>query len=79
MIALVVVPDYASHWYPLSGALRAALDPSTASTDAIAARLTSLLDGDAAGRAAPLGAELRRAPDDRLAAGIVEDAVGTPS
>lgn len=56
-----------------------ALDPSTAGTDAIAAGLTSLLDGDAAGRAAALGAELRRAPGARLAAGIVEAAAGMPS
>jgi MGT family glycosyltransferase len=56
-----------------------ALDPSTASTDAIAAGLTSLLDGDAAGRAAALGAELRRAPGAWLAAGIVEAASSMPS
>ncbi len=54
-----------------------ALDPSTATAGAIAARLTSLLEGDAAGRAAALGAELRCAPGARLAAGIVEAAAVT--
>lgn len=56
-----------------------ALDPSTASADAIAARLTSLLAGDAARRAAALGAELRRTPGARLAAGTVEAAAVAPA
>jgi UDP:flavonoid glycosyltransferase YjiC (YdhE family) len=56
-----------------------ALDPSTASAHDIAAQLASLLDGDAASRAAALGAELRRAPGARLAAEIVESVAVTPA
>ncbi|MEP7223496.1 MAG: glycosyltransferase [Actinomycetota bacterium] len=54
-----------------------ALDPATVSADAIAARLTSLLDGGAAPRAAALGAELRCAPGAEFAAEIVELAAVT--
>jgi hypothetical protein len=54
-----------------------ALDPSRPSADVIAARLTSLIDGDAASRAASLGAELRCASGAGLAAEIVERNAGT--
>ena len=54
-----------------------AVDPSAASADDIAARLTSLLEGGAAPRAAALGAELRCAPGAELAAEIVELAAVT--
>jgi UDP:flavonoid glycosyltransferase YjiC (YdhE family) len=53
------------------------VDPSTASADDIAARLTSLLEGGATPRAAALGAELRCAPGAEFAAEIVELAAVT--
>ena len=51
-----------------------AIDPNATTTDEVAAGLVSLLDGDAADRAAALGAELRRAPGAELAADILQSA-----
>jgi zeaxanthin glucosyltransferase len=48
------------------------IDPTLATHDEIAARLRSLLDGDAPRRAAALGRELRRNPGPELAADILE-------
>jgi UDP:flavonoid glycosyltransferase YjiC (YdhE family) len=56
-----------------------AIDPAAASTDQIAGRLTALLGGDTARRAAALGAELRGAPGAQLAAEIVEAAAAAPA
>ena len=55
------------------------IDPTAATRDEIAARLTSLLGGDAPRRAAALGGELRRTPGVRLAADIVEAAAAAPA
>ena len=55
------------------------IDPTAATSDEIAARLTSLLGGDAPRRAAALGGELRRTPGARLAADIVEAAAAAPA
>lgn len=51
-----------------------AVDPATTTADEIATALTALLAGDAARRAAALGAELRRVPGAFEAAAAVETA-----
>ena len=55
------------------------IEPAAATTDEIAARLTSLLGGDAPRRAAVLGGELRRTPGAWLAADIVEATAAAPA
>jgi len=54
-----------------------AIDPAATTADEIAAALTALLAGDAARRAARLGAELRRTPGAQRAADIVATAAAT--
>ncbi len=56
-----------------------AIDPNAATTEEVAAGLVSLLDGDAVGRAAGLGVELRRAPGAECAADILETAAADPA
>lgn len=53
-----------------------AIDPATTTADGIAAALTALLAGDAARRAAALGAELRHVPGAFGAAAALETAAG---
>jgi zeaxanthin glucosyltransferase len=52
-----------------------AIDPNTTTSEEIAAGLATLLDGDSVGRAAVLGAELRRLPGATAGADAVEFAV----
>ena len=61
------------------GGLGDVIDPSAATSDEIASRLTVLLDGDAAPRAAALGGELRRSPGAGLAADLLEAAAVAPA
>ena len=55
------------------------IDPAAATGDEIAARLASLLGGDAARRAATLGRELRRTPGARLAVEVLEATAAAPA
>jgi zeaxanthin glucosyltransferase len=56
-----------------------AIDPAATTAEEIAAALASLLDGDAAHRAAVLGTDLRRSPGAGLAADVVETAAAAPA